>query len=151
MPYRSQQPEYENTLNNLCTATNVVYHWRVSNPFVKYTWVDSSGKSQCSRVNCWFISQIICKHVLKCEISAMPLTDHCLITISLTLAQKTKTSGNICIFNNNLQLNDGFCKQVKALCQCFNKLDWGSLRKWEWSNMKKWEWFTDAYIGTTST
>ena len=71
---------------------------------------------------------MICKHDLKREISVLPLPDHYLVTISLTLAQKTKTSGNICLFNDNLLLNDGLCKQVKALCQHFNKLDMPNLK-----------------------
>lgn len=73
----------------------------------------------------------ICKDVLKCEISVSPLTDHCMVTLSLKIIQQSHLSENIWKFNNSLLLNDGFCKQVKALFQSVNKLDMSNINKWE--------------------
>lgn len=37
------------------------------------------------------MSQMLCKDVLKCEISASPLTDHCLISLFETVKNNIKT------------------------------------------------------------
>lgn len=72
------------------------------------------------------------KDVLKCEISAAPLTDHYIISLSLQISQQTRLSENIWKFNNNLLLDNSFFKQVKILYQSVNELDMSSMYKWEW-------------------
>lgn len=113
-PHRGQQPVYDDILTNLCMSAHTVDCWRISNPTsVKYT--NSADSNQCSRLDYWLISQIICKDVLKCEISVSPLTDHCMIKLSLKIIQHLKSSENTWKLNNSLLLNYGFCKQVKIL------------------------------------
>lgn len=114
-------------------STHTVDYWRISNlTSVKYAWTNFANNNQCSRLDYWLISQIICKDVIKYEISVSPLTDHCMIELSIKIIQQPKSSGNTWKFNSSLLLNDGFCKQVKILFQSVNKLDMSHMNKWEW-------------------
>lgn len=132
-PHRGQHPEYDDILTNLCMSTHTVDYWRISNPTsVKYTWTNSADSNQCSRLDYWLTSHTICKDILKCGISVSPLTDHCMIELSIKIIQQPKPSVNTWKFNNSLLLNDGFCKQVKILFQRVNKLDMSHMNKWEW-------------------
>lgn len=132
-PQRGQQPEYDDIIKNLCTSTHTVDYWRMSNPTsVMYTWNSTADRNQGSRLDYWLISQIICKDILKYEISTSPLSDHCMIKLSLKIIQQPKASENMWKFNNNLLLNDDFCKQVEKLLENVKKLSMSHTSKWEW-------------------
>ena len=78
---------------------------------------------------------MLCKDILKCEISASPLTDH-MINIKVVTIQQNRKSDNIWKFNNSLLLNRGFCCQVKTLYQSVLTLEMSDLNKWEWFKFK---------------
>lgn len=59
-----------------------------------------------------------------------------MISLSLTLIMKPQATENVWKFNNNLLLNDEFCKQVKALYQRVITPDMSDMNKWEWFKFK---------------
>lgn len=136
-PQRSSHSVYNDIILNLCTLTNVVDYWRVSNPnSIHHTWYNPSGNGQSSRLDYWLISSELCNDVLDCIISASPLTDHCMITLSLSISKKSQISPNIWKFNNDLLKNDNFCQQVISLIEEIEKLDMSCMNKWEWFKFK---------------
>lgn len=102
---------------------------------LKYTWISSSDNTYCSRLDYWLISHTLCKDILKCEVSASPLTDthnHCMINIQGVIVQQNKKSDNIWKLNNNLLFNPGFCRRIIDLYRSVNMLEMSNLNKWEW-------------------
>ena len=92
LPPRGQSHNYEEIISEFITKGNLIDWWRMRNPNTKqYTWYNSANNGQCSRLNFWLISINLINKVLKCEISASLLTDHCacfnfsLLSLSLTL------------------------------------------------------------------
>lgn len=123
-PQRGSHYVYNDTLLNFCKTVNVVDYWRVSNPnSIQYTWFNSSGNGQCSRLDYWFISCELCKTVTECEITAAPLTDHCMVTLSLSSFMKPHISPNIWKFKIVLLKNDRFYQKLLALIEEIEKLD----------------------------
>ncbi len=136
-PQRASHSVYNDTILNFCKTVNVVDYWRVSNPnSIQYTWFNPSGNGQCSRLDYWLISCELCKIVSECKITAAPLTDHCMVTLSLSVLKKPQISPNIWKFNNDLLKNDRFYQQVLALIEEIDKLDMSNLNKWEWFKFK---------------
>ncbi len=137
IPHRNSQPVYSDTILTLCTTTHVIDYWRTLNPTsVQYTWYNSAGNGQCSRLDYWLISCELCKAISDCEISASPLTDHRMISLNLLTSKQHQISPNIWKFNNDLLQNDGFCDQVKSLILEVVKLDMSDISKWEWFKFK---------------
>ena len=133
IPHRYSQPVYNDTITNLGTITNIIDCWRTSNPTsVQYTWFNSAGNGQCSRLDFWLISCELCNDISKCDISASPLTDHSMISLNLVTSKQYQNSPNIWKFNNDLLQNVGFCDQVKSLILEVEKLDMSDASKWEW-------------------
>lgn len=109
LPPRGQQPENNEVLHNFCIETNTFDYWRLNNPTnLEYTWISASNGNQRSRLDYWLISHSISNNVQKCEITASPLTDHCLINLSLLVTKQPRSSGNIWKLNNRLLSNDFF-------------------------------------------
>ena len=81
------------------TKNNLLDYWRMKNPTRKqFTWFKASNNGQYSRLDYWLISDI--NEVNNCEISALPLTDNCVISLSLSLG------GNSVLDDTN------FCNEV---------------------------------------
>lgn len=95
-----------------------------------------SGNRQCLRLAYWLISSELCNDVSDCIISASPLTDHCMVTLSLSISKKPQISPNIWKFNNDLLKNDRFRQQVMTLIEEIEKLDMYCINKWEWFKFK---------------
>lgn len=74
--------------------------------------------------------------ISKCEISASPPTDHCLISLSISL---TKEGHRTLIWkcNNSRLHNDNFCTEVKNLIVEINQLEMSHLSKWEWFKVRQ--------------
>uniref|UniRef100_A0AAX7SHF8 exodeoxyribonuclease III n=1 Tax=Astatotilapia calliptera TaxID=8154 RepID=A0AAX7SHF8_ASTCA len=88
-PQRGNQPEHESIICDLCTTTNMIDYWRMTNPNTKkYTWFSPSNKNVCSRLDYWLVSQTVSSYVTKCETQSTPLTDHCLISLLLSLRKQ---------------------------------------------------------------
>lgn len=133
IPHRYSQPVYDDTILNLCTTTCITDYWRTLNPTsVQFTWYNSAGNGQCSRLDYWLISSELCNDISNCDISPSPLTDHCMISLNLVTSKQHQNSPNIWKFNNNLLQNVGFCDQVKSLILEVEKLDMSDTNKWEW-------------------
>jgi len=133
LPPRGQQPENNEVLHNFCIETNTFDYWRLNNPTnLEYTWISASNGNQRSRIDYWLISHSISNNVQKCEIITSPLTDHCLISLSLLVTKQSHSSGNIWKLNNRLLSNDGFCKQIKSLCIKVKGMNMSNKGKWEW-------------------
>ena len=118
-------------------SANLVDYWRVKNPDTsQFSWFNASGNGQRSRIDFWLISLSLANFINKCEISASPLTDHFVITLSLLL-----TNDNIGVvktwkFNNTLLNNTYFCHKVKQLLTETDLLAMSSISKWEWFKFK---------------
>lgn len=133
LPPRGQQPENNEVLHNFRIETNTFDYWRLNNlTHLEYTWISASNGNQRSRLDYWLISHSISNNVQKCEIITSPLTDHCLISLSLLVTKQPRSSGNIWKLNNRLLSNDFFCKQIKSLCLKVKGMDMSNKGKWEW-------------------
>ncbi len=137
IPHRNFQPIYSDAILNLCTTTNLIDCWRTLNPTsTQYTWYNSAGNGQCSRLDYSLISCELCNYISDCRISASPLTDHRMISLNVLTSQQHQNPPNIWKFNNDLLQNDGFCEQVKSLILEVEKLDMSDTSKWEWFKFK---------------
>lgn len=117
---------------NLVTKVSLCDYWRLENPAATlYTWFNPSINGQCSRIDYWLISNNLINDISKCEISASPLTDHCLISLSISLTKEGHRN-IIWKFNNSLLHNDNFCTEVKNLAVEINQLEMSHSSKWEW-------------------
>lgn len=132
-PPKGLQPEYNGIIHNFCSSNNLIDYWRVTNPnTMKYTWISPADANLCSRLDYWLLSQGVINLISKCDIQTSPLTDHCLIGLSLSIIKKINKSNNIWKFNNALLLNEEFCEQVKIICHETNNMDLSDISKWEW-------------------
>lgn len=77
MPPKGKCHNYDETVFELVTRLGLAGYWRMHNPSTQqYTWFNAASNGQCSRLDCWLISDHLINCVSKCEISASPLTDH---------------------------------------------------------------------------
>lgn len=81
----------------------------------QHTWFNSGNNGQCSRLDYWLISINLFDNVSKCEISAAPLLDHCVISLSLKFHYNEVTPHPIWQFNNNLLDNPDFKSKESAI------------------------------------
>lgn len=132
LPSRTSCHSYDESILNLVNKVSLCDAWRLKNPSVsQFTWFNSSNNGQCSRIDYWLVSNNLINNISKCEISASPLTDHCLISLFISLT-KVKHQSLIWKFNNNLLHNDNFCLEVRNLIVEIDKLDMSHVSKWEW-------------------
>lgn len=132
-PPKGLQPEYNDMLNNFCLSNNLVDYWRVTHPnTMQFTWISPADANLCSRLDYWLVSPNISNLTPKCEIQSSPLTDHCLIGLSLSIVKQKQRSNNIWKFNNTLLLNEEFCSQIRIICLEINDMDLSDISKWEW-------------------
>jgi len=105
----------------------------MKNPTRKqFTWFNSANNGQCSRLDYWLISDNIVNDVNRCEISASPLTDHCVISLTLSPGGRDKYINSIWKFNNSLLKDTMFQNVIKELVKEVGELEMCSLSKWEW-------------------
>ncbi len=89
--------------NNLVSNTNLIDCWRLKNSDVRqYTWFNASNNGQCSRLDYWFTPFNWFDNISKCEISTALLTDHCSVTLILTVINNERPQNIIWKFNSNL-------------------------------------------------
>lgn len=132
-PPKGLQPEYNDIINTFSVSNNLVDYWRMTNPdTVKYTWISPADANVSSRLDYWLLSPNVCNLISKCDIQTSPLTDHCLISLSLSVVKQNQYSKSVWKFNNMLLLNEEFCCQVKIICHEMNDMDLSNSSKWEW-------------------
>ncbi len=102
----------------------------------QYTWFNASNNGQCSRLDYWLIPFNWFDNISKCETSTAPLTDHCSVTLILTINNIKRPQNTIWKFNSNLLSNNDFCEEVKNLIVEVTSLDSSQLNKWEWFKFK---------------
>ncbi len=98
--------------------------------------VQSSNNGQCFRLDYWLIPFNWFDNISKCEISTAPLTDHCSVTLILTINNIKRPQNIIWKFNSNLLSNNDFCEEVTNLLVEVTSLDSSPLNKWEWFKFK---------------
>ncbi len=127
-PSRSSQSAVQSNVASLCANLLLTDTWRFYNPGkLEYTW-SNKNKSLQSRIDLFLISNSALQHVKEIVHSYAPLTDHKLISLTLTgLRGYWK-------FNNNLLKDDNFNACVKNI----GKYIFGGLNE-EFKN--KWEFF----------
>jgi len=133
IPSRGQHHLFDDIFINLVSNTNLTDCWRLRNPNTRqFTWFNASCNGQCSRLDYWLIPHNMINSILKCEISAAPLTDHCSVTLFLSFNKCKSPPNSIWKFNSNLLLNNDFCEEVKNLIQDISLLELSPLNQWEW-------------------
>ncbi len=137
LPSRGHHHTFDDIFNNLVSNTNLIDCWRLKNSDVRqYTWFNASNNGQCSRLDYWLIPFNWFDNISKCEISTAPLTDHCSVTLVLTINNNKRPQNIIWKFNSNLLRNNDFCEEVKKLIVEVTSLDSSPLNKWEWFKFK---------------
>lgn len=92
-PPKGSQPDYNDIINNFCLSNNLGDYWRLTNPQkMEFTWFSPADTGLSSRLDYWLISQTIINLISKCDIQTSPLTDHCLIRLSLSMIKKKTKS-----------------------------------------------------------
>lgn len=85
------------------------------------------------KVRLWLMSTNLINKVLKCEISASPLTDHCAISMSLQPGGVKHIPNYLWKLHSSLLDNEEFCNETKKnLLNKINLLEMSPLSKWEW-------------------
>ena len=136
-PPKAQCHKYDDLIVDLINRANLVDYWRVKNPSsIQFSWFNPSGNGQSSRIDYWLISSPLVNYVSKCDISALPLTDHCVITLSFVFSTPEPGLNHAWKFNNTLLNNDLFCKDVRQLIVETDALEMSSVNKWEWLKFK---------------
>lgn len=118
LPLRGHCHKFNEPIIHLTSKLNLTDCWRLN--------------GQCSRLDYWLISNFLANKVSKCEISASPLTDHCVISLSFSLCNFNPNLTPIWKFNNNLLENTDFCRKIKKLIKETLALDMSSLIRWVW-------------------
>lgn len=137
LPSRGHLHTLDDIFNNLASNTNLVDCWRLKNSGVRqYTWFNGANNGQCSRLDYWLIPFNWMDNISKCEISSAPLTDHCSVTLILTINNNKRPQNIIWKFNSKLLFNNNFCDEVKNLIVEVTSLDSSPLNKWEWFKFK---------------
>lgn len=137
LPPKGQSHNYDETITEFTSQLNLVDYWRVKHPYTsQFTWFNSASNGQCSRLDYWLISNNLISDVSNCEISASPLTDHCMVTLSLQYQRIESKAISVWKFNNSLLENTEFCKEVKKMVKEISDLDLSPLSKWEWFKFK---------------
>lgn len=134
MPPKGNCHNFDEIFLDLVTKLGLIDYWRMLNPGAQqYTWFNAANNGQCSRLDYWLLSDNLVNYGCKCEISASPLTDHCLVKLSLSMDRNEEIPNHIWKFNNMLLENVPFCTEVKKII--------GEIDSLEMSNSSKWEWF----------
>ena len=136
LPSKRHCHTFDETIAELIT-NNLLDYWRMKNPTrIQLTWFNSSHNGQCSRLDYWLISDSLVNEVNGCEISASPLTDHFVISLTLSPGGRENNINSIWKFNNTLLEDAEFCKVVKQLVIEVGELEMYFLSKWEWFKFK---------------
>lgn len=108
LPPRGLHHTFDDIFNNMVSNINLIDCWRFKNPGVnthgswrKYTWFNASNNGQCSRLEYWLIPFNWIDNISKCEISSAPLTDHCSVTLILTIIKNKRPQNTVWKFNSN--------------------------------------------------
>lgn len=89
-PSRYSINQYNNILFDFINSNTLIDIWRDRNPDVsQFSWVKPNGNCK-SRIDLWLATPEIVKYVSDVSISSAPLTDHCLIHLTLNPESKTK-------------------------------------------------------------
>uniref|UniRef100_A0A3P9JF49 Reverse transcriptase domain-containing protein n=1 Tax=Oryzias latipes TaxID=8090 RepID=A0A3P9JF49_ORYLA len=136
-PPRAQCHKFDDLVVEFMNVVNLVDYWRILNPVTRqYTWFNAAGNGQSSRLDYWLISSSLVKYIDKCSISASPLTDHCVVSLSLQCNKSVTDLIQIWKFNNMLLEDSCFCNKVRELITEVNVLDMSPVSKWEWFKFK---------------
>lgn len=82
---RTHFHKYDDLIIGFMNEVNLIEYWRLINLDVEqYTWFNMAGNGQRSRLDYWLISTTLVGSFTKCGISASPITDHYVVTLSLT-------------------------------------------------------------------
>uniref|UniRef100_A0A8C6M6K1 Reverse transcriptase domain-containing protein n=1 Tax=Nothobranchius furzeri TaxID=105023 RepID=A0A8C6M6K1_NOTFU len=132
--YSSSQPN--SILNNFCYEQNLVDAWRHLNPnTIRFTWFNTNYKS---RIDHWLVANDLLSYEINTDISAAPLTDHCLIYLQLKPKVSTWGTTKYWKFNSTLLNYDSYCDGIRSILSgviTSEELD-TSVRKWEFFKYK---------------
>uniref|UniRef100_A0A087XR38 Endonuclease/exonuclease/phosphatase domain-containing protein n=1 Tax=Poecilia formosa TaxID=48698 RepID=A0A087XR38_POEFO len=133
LPSGGQHHIFNDIFVNLISNTNLTDCWRIRNPTTRqYSCFNPSGNGQCSRLDYWLIPHNMVNNISNCEISAAPLTDHCSVTLFLSVNISKPLSILAWKFNSNLLNNKTFCSEILNLIKDISVMNMSPLNKWEW-------------------
>ena len=105
---------HNNLMKNFIDANSLVDVWRENNTDSRqFTWIKPNGRAR-SRIDFWLTTPEITNLVDESSISTAPLTDHCVINITLKPQNLTSRKG-YWKFNAELLNNDEYVEEVKSL------------------------------------
>lgn len=129
---------YNATLKEFTDIHSLADIWRQKNPNeCQYTWLKPNGCAK-SRIDYWLVSPEIQNFVCKVDIAAAPLTDHCVIELSLKSNINVNHNKSYWKFNCNLLLEEDFVNEVKynfKKIESEDQLD-TYCKKWEYFKFK---------------
>lgn len=100
-------------IQEFCQVNSLIDVWRVKNPNTnQFSWIKPNGSSR-SRIDFWLITEEYLELANQVLISAAPLTDHCLISLTLTPVRKNTTKKDYWKFSAELLKDKVYCSQIK--------------------------------------
>lgn len=105
-PTKFDDHHYNLHLINFSNSLNLIDPWRTRHPDLKqFSWIKPDGSSK-SRIDVWLISDCSLEQVADCFISAGPLTDHCIISLTQKPMSAAKRNKGYWKFNTSLLHSD---------------------------------------------
>ena len=121
---------------HFCSEHNLVDAWRHLNPdTTRYSWFSSSHKS---RIDYWLVASHLFDFEICCDISAAPLTDHCIISLCIKPKARRPHSSRHWKFNCSLLKSTVYCQKIKSLIiEIINTEEINTpVKKWEFLKYK---------------
>lgn len=109
-PTRYTTHEFNQLFSNFCNNNSLYDIWRHCNANLRqFSWIRPNGNNK-SRIDLWLSTQNILKHISNADISAAPVTDHSIVSITLNPETETNHRPKYWKFNAN------YLKDPATLC-----------------------------------
>lgn len=112
-PTKYTTHEFNPLFSNFCNNNSLYDIWRHLNTNVRqFSWIRPNGNNK-SRIDLWLATQNILKHISYADLSAAPVTDHSIVSITLDPETETNYRQKYWKFNANYLKDPQYCDIVK--------------------------------------
>ncbi len=114
-PSKFNSNHYNTTLFDFCNTHSLIDVWRNKNMNNRqFSWIKPNGSAR-SRIDLWLLTTELERFVSKVSMSNAPLTDHCLITLTVQPSLNQNKRNTHWKFNADLLKCDEYCNLIKDL------------------------------------
>lgn len=114
-PSKFNSHHFNNTIGEFITKNGLIDIWRSCNPGIKqYSWYKPNNTCK-SRIDYWLVPDSLRNFASDTLISKAPLTDHCMIEMTLNSVVRIRKNKAYWKFNSSLLKNEEYCAMIKGL------------------------------------